>query len=353
MNYTTKQIKNQGVKHLSNFFPKEIFGSTTKTELYHTAHRTQALKEFKYIQYNSEDRISVLAIDIDTHQDGSSWLDYNIPEPTWTIWTDRGIQFMWALKDSIPKNADQKIVKYAKDTLNKLVFALDGDINAIGLNRVFRNPINNPSRFTGNLVALKDFDLRTPTQNWWDSLKRQLAPADVDLFGNKAQAQGLATYDLSSMNVGDGRNIALFDELRHYAYAQANTGAYTEFDLCRKAEYLNSVFGTPMSFKEVNATISSIDEFIETRYKKGIYMKNTSPEKRKEIAKKNGAKSGEARTKIARTKILVALNRHITFELKITVSGIAKESGTNGRTVKKYLEEMGYKEVSRMVGWKK
>jgi len=350
-NYTITKQKNQEIRHFFNFFPKEIFGSTIKNDYYHTKDRTQALNDFKFIQYNSKEEISVLAIDIDTHQDGSCWQDYNIPEPTWTIWTDRGIQLMWALKRTIPLNANQKIVKYAKDTLHKLIFALDGDINAIGFNRVFRNPINNPSRFTGNLVSLKDFDLRTPSQNWWDRVKKQFAPSvNIDLFGSKKLVKDI---EFGLLNDGDGRNEALFDKLRIYAYSLADSGDYSEFDLCRKAEYLNFCFGTPMSVKEVNATIGSVDYFIENKYKKGIYMKNTTPEKRKEIARKNGAKGGEARRKEARTKILVSLNRYITFELKITVSAIARESGTSTKTVKKYLEEMGYKEVNRTVGWKK
>ena len=42
-----------------------------------------------------------------------------------------------------------------------------------------------------------------------------------------------------------------------------------------------------------------------------------------------------------------------SFEMKITSISLSERSGTNKRTVLKYLQELGYKEVSRKEGWKK
>jgi len=68
-----------------------------------------------------------------------------------------------------------------------------------------------------------------------------------------------------------------------------------------------------------------------------------SVEDRKKIASKNGKKSGEARSKVAETKILTALNMMESFEIKITIRELAKRSGTSKDTVMKYLKKIDYK----------
>jgi len=53
------------------------------------------------------------------------------------------------------------------------------------------------------------------------------------------------------MKEGDGRNCALFDVLRYWAYDEAKQGSYDKFALQRKAEYLNSTFAEPQKEKAV------------------------------------------------------------------------------------------------------
>ena len=48
--------------------------------------------------------------------------------------------------------------------------------------------------------------------------------------------------DFSEMKEGDGRNVALFDRLRFWAYDMAKSGIYTEFDLAHKGYVLNQAF---------------------------------------------------------------------------------------------------------------
>ena len=78
-----------------------------------------------------------------------------------------------------------------------------------------------------------------------------------------------------------------------------------------------------------------------------------SVEDRKKVASANGKKSGEKRSVQAKIKILAELNIMESFEMKITSISLSERSGTNKRTVLKYLQELGYKEVSRKEGWKK
>ena len=332
------------------YFPKEVLGSEIKNDYYHIKERLYALKEFKWVQYNSDDRFRVLSVDIDNSHDSMMYQDFNLPKPTWIIQTDKGFQYHWALKQDIPLKTvnSNKSIKLVKDILNKLVALLDGDFNAIGINRVFRNPVTNRSWFTGNEVELKEFyDLPTPKEDYFNKLLGRVEK-QKNLFG----ATYGATYDFSSMKEGDGRNCALFDVLRYWAYDEAKQGSYDKFALQRKAEYLNSTFAEPQKEKAVLATVEEIDWFIENKFNKGYYM-SLSAEDRKKVASANGKKSGEKRSVQAKIKILAELNIMESFEMKITSISLSERSGTNKRTVLKYLQELGYKEVSRKEGWKK
>ena len=120
------------------------------------------------------------------------------------------------------------------------------------------------------------------------------------------------------MKESTGRNCALFDVLRYWAYDEAKQGSYSAFALQRKAEILNTSFAESMKEKEVNTIVNSIDSFIQNKFNKGFYMA-LSPEERKKVASANGKKSGEARSKEAETKILTALNIMQSFEMKITI----------------------------------
>ena len=322
------------------YFPKQVFGSECKNDYYHTKERLYALKEFKWVQYNSDDRFRVLIVDIDNSSDSLMYRDFNLPQPTWIIQTDKGFQYHWALKQDIPLKtaSSKKSIKLIKDILNKLVALLNGDINAIGINRVFRNPVTNRSWFSGNEIELKEFyDLPTPKEDFFNKLLGRIEK-QKNLFG----ATYGATYDFSSMTNNTGRNCALFDVLRYWAYDEAKQGSYCSFALQRKAEILNSSFAEKLKENEVNSIVNSIDTFINNKFNKGFYMA-LSVEDRKKVASQNGKKSGEARSKIAETKILTALNMMESFEIKITIRELAKRSGTSVNTVRKYLEKIDYK----------
>ncbi len=331
---------NTKTKVFFKYFPKQVFGSEYKNNYYHTKERLYALKEFKWVQYNSDDRITVLSVDIDNSSDSLMYRDFNLPVPTWIIQTDKGFQYHWALKSAVMINGynKHKLIKLVKDILNKLVALLDGDINAIGLNRVFRNPVTNRSWFTGNEIELKEFyDLPTPKEDYFNKLLGRVEK-QKNLFG----ATYGASYDFSLMANNSGRNCALFDVLRYWAYDEAKQGSYCAFALQRKAEILNSSFAENLKENEVNSIVNSIDTFIKNKFKKGFYMA-LSVEDRKKVASANGKKSGEARSKVAETKILTALNMMESFEMKITIRELAKRSGTSVNTVRKYLEKIDYK----------
>jgi len=342
------------IREILRFFPKKILASTQKDGGYSEMSSFEALQYCDYVRYNSEERYTVLAVDIDHHQDGGVWLDYGMPQPTWIIYTDRGVQFMWAFKKPILAKIREHR-KYAQDVLKKIVYALDADTNAMSYTRVFRNPLKHKSHFSNSRVSLKDFNmLKSPPRGWLYKKNRKITKKITNNKKNNIKVTSI-DIEFSKMRDGDGRNVALFDKLRYWAYAQANAGTYQEFDLAELAFTLNREFAEPLEDKEVNWTVASIDKYINQVYNGGFgYMSNTTPEERKEIARKNGKKGGAVSAKIrkaeARSKILAALNQLELFEIKVTITQLAKMAKSDKRTVTTYLKELGY---IKSVGWKK
>ena len=333
--YTIPLIKsreNTSYRRFFKYFPKEVFGSTDKNQFYHTKERLYALKEFKWIQYNSDDMFSVLSVDIDNSSDSLLYQDFSLPVPTWIIQTTKGFQYHWALKSPIMlKGYNSKKLRYiVKDILHKLVSLLGGDTNAIGLNRVFRSPTNNRTWFSGNEIDLSEFyDLPPVKEEIIDKILEEVKE-------NKKNSS------LKGLSEGEGRNCALFDKLRIWAYSRAREGSYSLNSLQMKAETLNFEFNEIMDLKEVTIIVNSIDEFIQNKYKRIDYMA-LSPDERKKIASANGKKSGEARSKVAETKIQTALNIMEDLKEKITIRALAERSGTSKDTVQKYLKKIGFK----------
>ena len=341
------QLYTQNLRPFLNLFPSEILGSLSKHSSYGTEKSWTALNNYRYIRLNSDRLWRFIAVDIDHHQDAAVWLDHDLPEPAWTIWTDRGVQFIWQLKKPILAEV-RKHREYAMDTLRKIVYALDADADAIGYTRIFRNPFTNESRHSSTEVDLSDFShLDQPPRVW----KERSSPKTISLFGGTTVSEE-ESVDLSSMGEGDGRNAALFNRLRFYAYEQARAGDYSEFDLAEKGFTLNNRFKEPMHYKEVDQIIANIDHFIETNYKRSTYMANTTPEERKEIARKNGAKGGKSRRAEAYGRILATINQMQSFDIKITVAEVARRAKSKRDTVRGYLLEKGWEEVSRKEGWK-
>jgi hypothetical protein len=264
---------------------------------------------------------------------------------------------MWVLRKPILARVPEHR-KMAKEVLARLVYALDADINAMGFNRVFRNPLNNKSYYADTRVDLKDFYLKLPkpTPEWWDKVKqnskRQKKSKTETLFADTHAPAELK--DFRTMKEGDGRNVALFDRLRFWAYDEAKAGQYDGHSLSNRALALNKAFLEPLEDKEVNAIINSIDNFMEFEYSAhNVREFGMSEEQIKERASRAGKSSGKLKTAEARGRILAVLNQWEAFERKITISGLAKEAKSDKRTVSAYLKELKYTNKGGSVGYKR
>jgi hypothetical protein len=340
-------------KDFLKLFPKEVLGSAAKESGYASSKSYYALQRYNFIQYNSRDRINIICVDIDHHKDGAVWLDHDMPQPTWTVWTDRGVQFMWVLENPIFTCSENKYrnkhLTYAKDVLNKIVYALDADTSAIGFNRVFRNPLKHDSRYSDSRVDLKDFNhLESPPSDW---LKKTNSQNKSKTLFSTQEPTTLHEVDFGTMKQGDGRNVALFNRLRVWAYHEADMNTFDSIELSRRGFKLNELFAEPMSYKEVDTITNSIDEYIINIYSKGNYMARTTPEERSKIASANGKKGGAVRKAEAYGRIIATITQMQSFDIKITVSEVARRAKCSTHTARNYLTEKGWREVSRKEGW--
>jgi hypothetical protein len=132
----------------------------------------------------------------------------------------------------------------------------------------------------------------------------------------------------------------------------AKGGTYTEFDLAHKGYVLNQAFKQELESKEIDRIITSIDRFIEYTYMRSSYMANTTKEERSRVARKNGKKGGRVKQIEAYARILGTINQMQSFDIKITVSEVARRAKSKPTTVRAYFKEKGWKQVSRKEGWK-
>ncbi len=222
---------------------------------------------------------------------------------------------------------------------------------------MFRNPFLNESRFSDTKVDLKDFShLPTPDQEWWDNLERKTKrdPSSDTLFEDVSAPVEMLNF--KELKEGDGRNEALFDRLRFWAYDEARQGTYDEFELMQKALILNNNFGQPMDGKEVNGIVSSIDRYMDIKYVRRFYMENTTPEERIEKAKENGRKGGAVSAKVKQNEAEARINATIkqmqNNDIKITVGEVARRASSTRPTVRAYFNNHQWEQISLKEGWK-
>lgn len=136
-----------------------------------------------------------------------------------------------------------------------------------------------------------------------------------------------------------GRNCSLFDQVRWWAYDQAetDTGAITA-----EAARVNATLATPLPDNEVAATARSIARFMTGRFSPRIGANSRrgrdrqagahlTPQGRRALA---GQRSGAARAASTDTKIRRALERLRAAGQRITQAAIAAGAGISLRTVK-------------------
>lgn len=328
----------------------------------------KALEKCKYINFNSNERVSFLVFDIDSFNNTNAieyfknidkFLDYIIEnigiEPTYILETQKGFHFAYHLKNHV-YIAQKKALEYATNIKKAITLKLKCDVKASHrLSGVWRNPLLHSYYYSECInYELSDF--------------RKILIENKNLI-NSNRAKRVKIHEITEGN----RNNSLFEFGMRYA---KNKAELTVNDILFYLSNINQQTLKPLPSSELSTISDSIykywsnnsitygsiinDENINVGIMEFQKMKNLSYEDYLKETKRRQSLSAKRTNEIVKNKKELMLNakkvylqnqqeinlskiKKATFELekmnkKITVASISKLIDLDRRTVKKYLE---------------
>ena len=290
-------------------------------------------EKYKYIQPNHPQVLKNLCLDLDNsklknhnYYEDFEWL--NVPPPNIKINnpTNGHCHLIYILDNSIyTKNEKQlKFFNFEKDVLN---FKLDGDFAF--RNNLIKNPLH--ENWDTKIIWEKPYTLNDLYEHSYitnHELKQ--------LKDKKAQIT-------NALDKNAGRNCALYEEVRHYAYKAFYESDDFDNDVFKYAYELNSLITSksgPLPLTELKTIVRSIIRYIYGNFNKDFdaYVKESHSSEKQRI---NGIKSGKARaikSNVRKEQIIQLLNdgkniTQIADELRIsrmTVNRLLKASVSMG-----------------------
>ena len=207
-------------------------------------HKKTAI-QMPYIQHNPPCFISSLVFDVDTSDAYFSWSDANLPTPNW-ISKNRSnghvhIGYTLATPVCTTHNAKQKIIEYTAKIQQAYTLALGADLGYSGL--ITKNPCHST----------------------WENHIFDVLPYELGYLADFVDLQELKT-DLREVS-GLGRNCAMFDTVRYWAYKAIREHLSLGFDrwyaeVLEQTKNANGAFLEPLPYSEVKATAKSIARWV-------------------------------------------------------------------------------------------
>lgn len=232
----------------------------------------------KYIQFNQPHAMFWLGFDVDRAGAAIDWSDRNAPAPTLTITNPENghAHLLYALQTSIRTAPDGKIkpLRYAAAVENALRKKLEADVGYSGL--ICKNPNHNHWK-----IAVWQPELYT--LDWLADF------LDLNATENK---EIIADYGL-------GRNCALFDKTRKWAYRAIRQG-WPEYGQWLQACYerasaYNLQFASPLNENEVKNVAKSIAKWTHKKTTKESFETFVTNTHSSEIQSQRGKISGKKR----------------------------------------------------------
>ena len=220
--------------------------------------------QMPYIQHNPPCLVSSLVFDIDRSDAYFSWSDANLPTPTWIAKNRLNghahIGYILSAPVCTSDNARQKAITYLAKIQRAYTTALDADRGYSGL--ITKNPCHNT----------------------WETHLFDVLPYDLGYLADFVELEELPTAPKEVS--GLGRNCAMFDTVRWWAYEAIREHRGSTFDIwlgkvLEQCQNANSAFIEPLPYSEVKATAKSIarycwkkdgyhyQEFIDRQSRKG------------------------------------------------------------------------------------
>jgi hypothetical protein len=330
-----------------------------------------ALEECKFVNFNSNVRISMMIFDIDKVGDKTAQEHFPFIkdilafimekvglEPTYILYTQKGYHFAYHLKNHV--YLDQpKAVEYLRNIKIAITALLGCDPNASHrLNGVWRNPLMHDFRYSEKYnYELFDFKKFLP--------KRE--------FSRQQSRKQKINVDITLLEEGN-RNNTLF--VYAMKFAKGHTALTTE-QIVDFLEGVNSQCPMPLEINELHSIASSVFRYwtqgtirvgtltqrepiqnegimefpkmaglslkeyeAEVKRRQKLSAQRTNKIKNKEKASQQLAKARECSAKKRQIeneqKVLGAIERLKDEGEKITISAISRIAGIDRRTVGKY-----------------
>ncbi|MEQ1713557.1 MAG: replication initiation protein [Hyphomicrobium sp.] len=226
-----------------------------------------------------------MVFDVDRRDAEDAFEDAGLPAPHFVVQNPRSghVQFTYMLRDpvQIGPHARQGVVDYALAIERGFIRRLGADEGYSGF--LARNPFHENVRT--RRLASEPYTL--PDLHGW------LEPRDMRV-------------DRAQEPIGSlGRNCALFDHLRRWAYR--NVGSHRGHPqalpvwlalVAAKAHELNAEFGEPLGEREVHSIAKSVAKWTLTRFGRGVSAREFS-----DVQADRGRRSGIARSQKAASRL--------------------------------------------------
>lgn len=315
--YTTAHSISQN-SHVCNpsLFPKKPYCSKDLSS--GVVIRTRALAlTFSYIQVNDL-MLKAVILDLDYPGAARAWLDQLTPPPTWIAESENTghAHCAWVLTSPIPRTDAARLtpLRYFAAVEHSLGLAYKADPGYAGL--LTKNPMRDdvwrvswpgkPSYTLTELTAGLDLESKPESSS----------PALVEKV------------------TGTGRNVTLFDTVRHWAYAEIphywRPGGHPAWlDAVRAKTDACNVFPTPLPASEIKAIAKSIANWtwkhITPAGREKLIKATHSSEKQRERVQKRWGDNTEKKEKVKELKLT-----------GLSSSEIAKMLGVPARTVRSW-----------------
>ena len=235
-----------------------------------------------YIRFGNSMFLPALSLDIDNHKDSHLVLEIcyknKIPYPTLIVETDKGLHIHWLLTNPI-NLSNIKSKYFYQQVISALVTTFSTDLNAVPKNsgRLFRNPLMHQTKIYNNsLMDLGAFsDLAKAHKIIYKAQPKQKRDSKFSHYKRP---------DFSKVLEG-GRNEALFNYGRAYAYRFAKSKTLKE-NLYTRLSKANASLRVPIPHAELSSIVTSVIQFIQTKYTAKTTNKRTI-EFNKKLAKKS------------------------------------------------------------------
>jgi len=349
-------IKAGNEKHNSNIF---------------TIHTYRALKTCKFINYNTQERISFMIFDFDTYNNKNAietfknidmFIDYITNkiglEPTFITQTSKGYHFAYHLKNHIFTN-QAKALKYLNDIKRGIIKKVGCDTNGSVRNYgIWRNPLKHNHYFSGEinyeLNNFKEFAIpfKTIQQKFRRDITIRQVNNDILIKGNRNNV-----IFLSTMQWAKYRKNLTQEDIFIYAkrYNQQAQEPLADIEIQQIAKSVYRYYSKGLIYiaskeRDINEGIMGFpkikdlehNDFLEEVKRRQILSASRTnslidKETKKELML-NAKKAFIERQKITNEiKIKKAIEELENLGKKVNNSAIARIAGLNRKTVGKYM----------------